>query len=264
MRLYNKINMNMEKRIIYVLCFVTSLLYTSCNSCEGTDDSFRSGSSKSKSKELIDKNINDLGLERWNKQKYIEIRDNQIATFKGTQNAKTALRGKLDNVYGKVLVKEGNLLMSNKCGSNHKTLSLVIAELKNFPNAEDREDLEKRYKEHQEMLSFINSMYAKQKVNSFNDQYNKSFETDIKNKAANYLKREISCVTIKNGLNNTAAAFNARRKDFADKVVELYCQQTSYNRRDYNLTITKLENLKLKDNSWELKMQDFKQKYSNE
>ena len=256
--------MNMKKNIIIVLCFATALLYTSCNSCEGTDDSFRSGSSKSKSKELIDKNINDLGQERWNKQKYIEIRDNQIATFKGTQNAKTALRDKLDYVYGKVLVKEGNFLMSNNCGSNHKALSQVMTELKNFPKAENREDLEKRYNEHQEMLSFINSMYAKQKVNSYNDQYNKSFETDIKNKAGNYLKREISCVTIKNGLNNTDAAFSARRKDFANKVVDLYCQQTSYNRRDYNMIKTKLENLKLKDNSWELKMQDFKQKYSNE
>lgn len=256
--------MNMKKNIIIVLCFATALLYTSCNSCEGTDDSFRSGSSKSKSKELIDNNINDLGQERWNKQKYIEIRDNQIATFKGTQNAKTALRGKLDNVYGKVLVKEGNLLMSNNCGSNHKTLSLVMTELKKFPKAENREDLEKRYNEHQEMLSFINSMYAKQKVNSYNDQYNKSFETDIKNKAANYLKREITCATIKKGLNNTDAAFSTRRKDFANKVVDLYCQQTSYNRRDYNMIKTKLENLKLKDNSWELKMQDFKQKYSNE
>ena len=252
------------KRIVYTLCFATTLLYSSCNGCEGTDDSFHSGSSKSKSKELIDGNIEKLGQERWNKQNYLEILNNQIATFKGTQNAKTALRSKLENVYGKVLVKEGNLLMSDNCSSNHKTLSLVIAELKNFPKAENREELEKRYIEHQEMLGFINSMYAKQKVTSYTDQYDRSFETTIKNKAANYLKREITCVTIRNGLNNTDAAFNARRKDFANKVVDIYCQQTSYNRKDYNVLITKLNNLNLKDNNWGVKLQEFKQKYSNE
>ena len=101
------------KTIIYAMSIATMLFYTSCTSCEGTDDSFRSHGSKSKSKELIDKNIDDLGEARWDKKNYLEIRDNQIATFKGTQNAKNALRSKLDNVYGKVLVKEGNLLMDN-------------------------------------------------------------------------------------------------------------------------------------------------------
>ena len=102
------------KKLFYLLCIVSTLLYTSCNSCEGTDDSFRGSGSKSKSKELIDKNIDHLGEARWDKKNYLEIRDNQIETFKGTQNAKSALRNKLDNVYGKVLVKEGNLLMDDK------------------------------------------------------------------------------------------------------------------------------------------------------
>ena len=253
------------KTIIYAMSIATMLFYTSCTSCEGTDDSFRSHGSKSKSKELIDKNIDDLGEARWDKKNYLEIRDNQIATFKGTQNAKNALRSKLDNVYGKVLVKEGNLLMDNNCGSNHNQLSQVMTELKDFPEAEHAAKLHARYQEHQEMLSFISSMYAKQNVRSFTDNYDKAFETRIKNKASEYLKKDIKCMAIKNKLNSTASAFSARRNHFCNNIVNLYCQQSTYNRRDENLLRTKLQDVNGRiEPSWDNKLQDFKENHSTD
>lgn len=254
------------KTVFYVMCIATTLLYTSCNSCDGTDDSFRGHGSKSKSKELIDKNIDNLGEARWDKKNYQEIRNNQIATFKGTQNAKSALRNKLDNVYGKVLVREGNLLMDDNCGANHNKLSQVMAELKQFPNAENSKVLNARYKEHQEMVAFTNSMYAKQSVRSFNDKYDKSFETRIRNQADAYLKKDIKCAYIKNRLNNTGAAFSARRNSFCNAIINLYCQKSTYSLREENQLKANLRdaNNGRIDGNWENRIQDFKDNHSNE
>ena len=252
------------KKIIYVLCIASTLLYTSCNSCEGTDDSFRGHGGKSKSKELIDKNIDQLGEARWDKKNYQEIRDNQIASFKGTPNAKEALNEKLNNVYGKVLVKEGNLLMDNDCGSNHNRLSQVMAELKSFPNAENAGPLNARYKEHQEVLSFINTMYAKQAVRSYTDSYDRSFETRIKNQAAAYLKKDIKCAALKNKLNGTSAAFSARRRSFCESIVNLYCQKGSWNRGDENVLRSRLIDVNGRvESSWENRLDRFRESHSN-
>ena len=209
------------KKILYVLCLVTPLLW-GCNKNEHKDDSFRIKRPISQTKQMIDANINKLGASRWDKNNYLEIRDNQIGKTNLSKNAKDALIEKLERVYGQVLVKEGNLLMDNNCGKNHKQLSKVMEELKGFPKAEKAAELKNRYKEHQDLLAFANSISAPQNPRSYNDNYDYGFEKRIKNQAQAYLKKDIKCTEIKNKLSNYNAAFSTRCRNFCGSIVKLY------------------------------------------
>lgn len=247
------------KKTISLLYIVLALLLIGCGS---DDTSGRRGRIKkpgSSTKQLITKNIDKLGESRWDKKKYVEIRDNQIAILNGSQNAKRALLKKLDKVYSEVLVKEGNLLMDNNCGGNHNKLSQVMAELKNFPNAPQSAGLNERYKEHQEILSFVNSIGGKQHVRSYKDKYDTSYETKIKNQAAAFLKKDIKCAFLKNKLTSTNAAFKARRSNFCSSVVNLFCGQSSYSRAEDNILRDKIVKVNGRmEKSWEAKLDQFK------
>jgi len=252
------------KRIVYLLSIAMALIVAGCgNDNTKKNNRERTRSAKSSTKELISKNIDKLGESRWNKNSYLEIRDKQIEILNSTQNAKRALRNKLDRVYSEVLVKEGNLLMDNNCGSNHKTLTQVMEELKNFPDAPNSAELNARYSVHQEVLSFVNTINSKQRVRSYKDNYDYSFESKIKNKVATYLKKDIKCAFLKNKLNNTSSAFKTRRSNFCNTVVSLFCQQSSYSRAEDNVLRTKIKKVNGRmEKSWEAKLNNFKEKHT--
>lgn len=255
----------MKKVFFMVVCVATVLLCMSCGgSSSKVDGSFLGdgGGEQHEARAIIDMNIADLGESRWSKENYLEIRNNQIATFKGTQEDIDALQIKLDGVYGDVLVREGNLLMDDNCASNHGKLSQVMAELKNFSKAADADKLQARYKEHQDMLSFITSMGAKQPVNSYTNFYDELFETRMKNQAASYLKKDIKCSYIKTKLANPN--FSARRNHFCNSIVNLYCQKSSFSIADERALLNKISRVNGRvEPEWQRKIQAFKDQHSN-
>lgn len=248
------------KKIIYASFIAVLLFNTGCG--KKKSGPWAPDAINDTSQELIEKNIEEMGEGRWDKELYLDILKNQIEAYDDTQNAKDGLRSKLNHVYGKVLVKEGNLLMDDNCGNNHGKLGQVMAELKNFPNAEDAAELNKRYQEHQEMMNFISSMSAKQPVSSYSVGYDYSFESRIKSQAAAYLKKDIKCSYIKSRLSNPN--FAERRRDYCNKIVDLFCQQTSFNQGAYNTLKSNVINVNGSIAPWEGKLASFKAKYASE
>lgn len=217
--------------VLLLFAFVVS----GCGDKDGTG----AGGSKSAEKkklslqEVVKNNISEMEKNRWDRAAYIEIRDKQIEPMKATMVVKKGLRSSLDMAYSKVLVKEGNIIL-DKCDANlHKRLGEVMDELKNpeYRKAEGIAALEARFKEHREMLAFVSSMYAKQSVKSIGTVYDKSFETNVRNKAQSLLAKNPTCAYIKSRLQNLDPIFRERREDYAKKLYKLYTD-TDYKEND--------------------------------
>ncbi len=202
-----------------------------CLSCDGTSDSYKKSSRKSLVKEVIDKNIEEMGKKPWDKAVYLDILNNQINTFKGTSNAKSSLQKNLDFTYGKVLVRDANDILDHCDKNKHNSLSKLLKELALFPNAKDKDEVDAKYKKHEEMMLFVSSMYQKQNVKTLSVSYDESFENTISSKANNYLSANPTCSYIKSALSNTKSIFDQRRIAFATALTDLYCKGSSYDSR---------------------------------
>lgn len=214
-------------KIVYVL--VVILLCA----CEGKDDAPTRRSSGNVTKQVIEKNIEELGTQSWSKQNYVEIRDNQISNMKGLASDKKALQAKLDITYCRVMVGDANKILDACTDKQHKLLNSIMTELKNFENAPGKSELESRKNKHDEIVKFIGSMWGKQTVRSLNDKYDDNFERDITTRANTYRATNPTCAYINNRLEKKSldTCFGERRKDYATKLVDLYCSGDSYDKK---------------------------------
>ncbi len=200
--------------------------------CDGTSEGYKPAAGGSKTKEVIEQNINQLESADWNRNAYIEIREQQIGVFSGTPNQKDALRTKLDFIYGKVMVRDANRILDACTYKQHKTLNAIMTELRNFADAPGRAEVEAKYQKHQDILSFITSMKRLQTVKDFNTRYDKSFETNIRKQAKAHQATRPTCSYLNGELKKVDTYFSHRREDYAEKIVELYCSGTEYSAKD--------------------------------
>ncbi len=224
----------MKNSILYIL-FAVLLC-----ACDGTSEGYKPSAGGSKTKEVIEQNINDLESAEWNRSAYIEIKEQQINAFKGTPNQKDALQTKLDYIYGKVMVRDANKILDNCSSKQHKTLNAIMNELKNFAEAPGKAEVEEKYQKHQELLNFIPSMKKLQVVKDFTTKYDRSFESSIRTKVAAYQKTNPTCSYLNSELKKMDTYFTRRRNDYAQKIVDLYCSGTSYSSKDASRVISNI------------------------
>ena len=85
------------------------------------------------------------------------------------------------------------------------------------------------------MLSFIGSATAKQNnINSWNTPYDEQTENSKKEKAGTYLASKPTCKSSIKSLENikNGSAFKNRRKDYCEKIIELYLQKETWSQKD--------------------------------
>ncbi len=245
------------KRI--TLYFLLSIMLCAC---DGTSEGYKPTAGGSKTKEVIEQNINDLEAAAWNRSAYVEIKEQQINTFKGTPNQKDALQTKLDYIYGKVMVRDANKILDDCSSKQHKTLNAIMTELKNFADAPGKAEVEEKYKKHQEVLNFIPSMRKLQTVKDFSTRYDRAFESKINKQVKAYQDTKPTCSYLNSELKKANTYFNRRREDYAQKIVDLYCSGTEYSAKNASRVISNI-NEACKKVSPELKekMDQFKAKF---
>lgn len=90
--------------------------------------------------------------------------------------------------------------------------------------------VEQAYKNHEDMLSFIGNAGVGQNVTSWSTPYDEKTENNKKRETQNYLNTNPTCKQIIDGLNNikSGAAFKGRRKNYCEKILELYLQKDTW------------------------------------
>lgn len=179
-------------------------------------------------------NIDNMGNNAWDTAVYNGILKKQFAFLKG--NEKRSAAKKLNNVYANVLVHDADSIMNTCCASHHKRggmLDNLIAEYQSHVqknkevNVDDKNIIDRK-KKHDDVVSFIYSTANnRQRVTNYTDRYDNSFEENARTKAARYKSEGYTCSYIGNELNNiqTSGYFNARKKDYCDKIYNLFTAQ---------------------------------------
>lgn len=134
-----------------------------------------------------------------------------------------------------------HIIMAGECSNNHKLLNELysLRTGKEYGEIDKNSALhgqvKKSYEKHKNMLSFIGSATAKQNnITSWNTPYDEQTENSKKKEAGTYLASKPTCKSsvkslesIKNG-----SAFKNRRKDYCEKILELYLQKDTWSQKD--------------------------------
>ncbi len=131
------------------------------------------------------------------------------------------------------------ILTVNTCKNNHNLLEEVHATRvkEDFASISTNlnSEVDQLYKTHKEIQSFIsNAKRDRQDVHSYQEEYDIITENKLKQKASDYLKKGMKCDEINTGLQSVAngSVFKNRRKDFCDKVVQLYLNAGEYSSQE--------------------------------
>ncbi|MFK8295145.1 hypothetical protein ACI760_03000 [Capnocytophaga canimorsus] len=215
-------------------------------------------------KMVIEKNINKMFDEKWNKNTYLEIKEKQLPLLE-LASEKEAMGALLNNLYGKQMVRDANKIMDGTCSKEHSLLDNLFKELNQFPKAVGLDELKKRKKKHDELQAFVYSLSKKQIVSSFRDRYDSSFEGQKRREASHLLvTAKPTCESIKKGLENPEPFFARRQKQFCDDLVALYLQKTSFSKGDQNIVLGRLQFYKGDKSVWEKQIEEFEQKFNTE
>lgn len=249
------------KKLLTILFSISVLLASLC-SCEGKMDVNGKKTTGSKTKQAIQENIAELGGKPWNKSLYLEIKDNQIPGIREPERAKNALQALLDKTYCDVMVAEGTQILSACTKAQHSHLDALMKELGLFNEVTGKADLEAKYKEHQDLLAFLPKMRAQQSVKTYTDKYDVAFETNMKKQVADQKAKNPTCAYVNDELKKMDSYFKIRRNNYAKKLVEKYCECTSYNRSD-ELKVKSLIRSACNNipEALEAQMEEFKQRF---
>jgi len=232
------------KRLLESVAFFLVLILTLA-ACESEPQSARSRGSSSRSsvKQLIDNDTDSLSrVTDWaSAQKlYAQIKKTDIERHVKSERVKDDMFGLLDKAYCHSMDTIMFGVLSGACQSNHKLLREIHAvrmkeEYANI-GTNIHDDVEQKFKSHEEMIGFINKTKGnRQGVSSYKDNYDASFEKKQMTTASGYKAKDPVCSEIKNGLDAIldGSAFNSRRKAYCDKIVQLYIEADNYDPKEH-------------------------------
>lgn len=231
----------MKYIILSLFTFITLLF----PSCEGTiSGSSKKTSSGSATFKLVISHIDSMGCSAWNKTVYLNIKDKQIPMLQ-MQTERTAALEDLTATYGKVLVRDANVLLNKGCiqPKSHEMLSLLFTELKDFPDAIGRADVVALKEVHDKAAAFVNSGVGIQRVYSYDDEYDTSYEREHIKQAESYLQNtDVKCTETRARLNKltTPSGYVSRRKAFCKDIVSRYQDCTDSSLRAKNIAYGRL------------------------
>ena len=250
----------MKKRIKIILCASLVALLSACDGTMGSSDKDSDSDYKSESYKLVETAIEEMGNEFWNKKQYLEIRDSQIPELR-KQSERDAAGAYLDATYGKVLVRDAGKILSSGCNERnaHSLLSGMMSELRPFSDVPGQDEVEALYSRHSEAQQFVNSAVGSQRVYSYRDNYDKSYETSKIAEAKQYLSDDrIRCESIRSSLSTLSSnrGYNARRKRYCESIVDLYLQCTNPAVSELNIAKGKLNIYSGDKSEWRTKMEE--------
>jgi hypothetical protein len=244
----------------------------SCCFCVGCGSNSRN---KSNNKEghislstyaVIEKNIKKLELSSWNKEAYLEIKEKQLPLLK-LPSEKRALSGLLNTIYSNILVRDASKILGGACSKQHSQLDLIMKELKNFPDATGLTTLIAQKDQHDEMERFVRQLAsASQKVNSFLDEYDTSYDRRQRVQAQSYLSQKPTCDYLKTNLANPNSHLIIRQKKFCEAIIALYLQKEEYVESDRNRVVAHLAFFPDEEakSQWLSEIEEFDQKKQQE
>ena len=234
------------KHLKIILAASVMTLLGSCDGTMSSGDRDSSTDYKSESYRLVETAIEEMGDEFWDKRQYREIRDNQIPELR-KQSERDAADAYLDATYGRVLVRDAGLL------------SGMMSELQRFSDIPGQADVEARYARHSEAQRFINTAVGTQRVYSYRDNYDKSYEAGKIAEAKRYLSDDgIRCKSIRSSLATLSGSsgYVARRKRYCESIVESYLQCTNPAVSELNIAKGKLNIYSGDKSAWKAKMEE--------
>lgn len=235
---------------IFALALTISLV-----SCEGTTNgNGNSATPKPGDVNIISQNIDAMASRHWDKNTYYNILNNQIPQLRNNTD-KEATTAKIKATYMKIMVADAKATLTGGCTTSamssnaetklytHKELEELFAELNKFPNAPGYVEVKELKKIHDEASRFANSGIANQKVNSYRDDYDTSYEDRHISQANSYLNNaKVYCNQTKEKLKRLTnrSAYESRRKAYCQAIVDQYLQTQNKELREYNAARGKL------------------------
>lgn len=214
-------------------------------SCDGTIEN-QKGKDKpgSASFKLVKKHIDAMGEQPWNKNTYVNIKNNQIPKLK-LETEKTSASTHLKSTYGKVMVRDAKKVLEDGCAVNnaHGYLNSIFKELSGFTSTPGYSGVSKLKNEHDKVLAFASSGIGNQTVTSYSQSYDTSYESEKMSKAKSYLgQSSVKCKITRQKLQNLTRpeAYNGRRANYCKAIVAKYLQCTNPAKREYNEALGKL------------------------
>lgn len=185
---------------------------------------------------VINENIDALIGKPWSFKSYKTILDNQINKRDLTELEKEALTTKLKAVYSQTIMDEASDIINNHCSDEtHSRLEESMKELKdhNF-RAKGYEQLKQQYDAHQAEMAFVARTRSYQSVTNWNTAYDDAFESRMLKEAVEHRAKNPVCSYLKKNLEESSlkSAFNARRKNYAAKITDLYCKGSEWRQAD--------------------------------
>lgn len=230
----------LDMKYVYILIVLFLLA-----SCDGTVESEKSGKKPtSASFKLVKQHIDAMGEQPWNKNTYVNIKNNQIPKLK-RETEKTSASTHLKSTYGKVMVRDAKKVLENGCSVDnaHGYLNSIFKELAGFTSTPGYGDVTKLKSEHDKVLAFASSGIGNQTVTSYSQSYDTSYESEKMSKAKNYLgQSSVKCKVTRQKLQNLTRpeAYNGRRTNYCKAIVAKYLQCTNPAKREYNEALGKL------------------------
>lgn len=243
----------MKKRSAYlsvISIFTLAILFVGLMSSCGDErsDPYKKGSSGKITKKTIEKNIDSLGARYWDKTNYTNIITKQIdksSTLRPTE--KQSLKSRLDRTYADVLVRDANKIMSGTCSSEHSDLNAIMKELESFNKfnsytAGDKENVKTRKSVHDEQNRF--SVSTTCNVSDWRDSYDSGYDSEKLQEAAAIRATNPTCKSIQQKVDANAVRKKlAQRKEYYyRRIVDLYCQQSSWNSADDRIIRSRIRN----------------------
>lgn len=224
---------------VFIYAFAGVLLLCGCN---GTIEKKEAGERpKSKSYKLVVENIDSMGMKPWDKSVYLNIKDNQINKLKH-ETERVSASEHLQATYGKLLVKEAKSTLEDGCEKTnaHTHLSKLFTELKGFTKTPGYSGVTTMKKAHDEAANFANSGVGSQRVSSYRDSYDTSYESTHISKARQYLSdSSVKCKITREKLESLtrSSAYEGRRRRYCEAIVNAYLQCTDPARSELNAAL---------------------------
>lgn len=233
-----------------ILGIVILVTISACGGGENQADSDSPGTYVPKFDRLVRSNIEKVKTEPWDKNTYVEIRDNQIPKMKGRKKQSESLKLlKLNACLA--MEKELNGLLESQCtkdnySKNHTKMTSIYNELagNEFKDVVTGDSLHVRagYKTHQALNNQVAKQFASMKVSSFKDRYDMSYDNSVRSETKRMYdsNKHIAdrCYYLKNRLTNVS--FRERHKKYCEAIVTDYEKVTSWSEADENIVQSRL------------------------
>ena len=236
------------------------LSLSSCTQCSTSTTDEEEPTYKSQSYKLVEKHINEMATNPWDKSVYLEIRDKQISMLKKNSERMSAST-LLETEYSKLLVRDANTILHSGCvaSNSHSLFKSLFDELKAYPQVPGLDDIKTLKKLHDDAESFTQTAVGRQSVSSYRTSYDKSHETTKMAEAKKFLgNSKIKCIAIRKKMENLSqsSAYESRRKAYCQSVVSFYLQCTNPAKSELNAAKANLGVYNGDTSSWKEQLEE--------